>query len=87
MLAETLGVVVEVRKSRQLYMFENARIHLDSVDGLGTFVEFEVVGEETSHTRTLMRRLCQGFRFSENSGIPGSYADLILGSKVTSKGS
>jgi adenylate cyclase, class 2 len=78
MLAETLGVTVEVKKRRQLYMLENARIHLDTVEGLGTFVEFEVVGEETEATQPLMRRLRDGFGFAETSGIPGSYADLVM---------
>jgi predicted adenylyl cyclase CyaB len=86
MLAETLGVVAVVKKSRQLYMLGNARIHLDTVEGLGTFVEFEVVGEETSATQPLMRRLREGFRLQENSGIPGSYADLMLSNNRASPG-
>jgi predicted adenylyl cyclase CyaB len=32
-----------IKKKRLLYMVKNARIHLDEVDGLGTFLEIEVV--------------------------------------------
>src|SRR5690606_10757944 len=34
---------VIVRKSRQIFMFQNVRIHLDTVDGLGTFLELEAL--------------------------------------------
>jgi predicted adenylyl cyclase CyaB len=77
LLADALGVVTEVKKRRQLYMLENARIHLDMVEGLGPFVEFEVVGEETDRTQPLMRRLREGFGFAEEDGIAGSYADMM----------
>lgn len=45
-LAKALGVRVVVEKERQLLMLENARIHLDKVKNLGTFLEFEVVSSE-----------------------------------------
>jgi predicted adenylyl cyclase CyaB len=32
-----------VRKTRRLYLHRATRIHLDEVDGLGTFVELETV--------------------------------------------
>lgn len=34
---------VTVRKSRELWLLGNVRIHLDTVEGLGTFVEFEAL--------------------------------------------
>ena len=33
-----------VRKRRLLYMVGQSRVHLDSVEGLGDFVELEVSG-------------------------------------------
>src|ERR1044071_549990 len=46
-LAESLGAACGVRgkvvKRRQIYLYHNVRIHLDTVEGLGTFVEFEAV--------------------------------------------
>ena len=42
-LAQAYGVVGRVRKRRQLFLVKNTRIHLDEVEGLGTFMELEVV--------------------------------------------
>lgn len=36
-----LNRIVEVRKIRELYIYENTRIHLDKVDKLGYFLELE----------------------------------------------
>src|SRR4051812_31521940 len=48
-LASALGIKVEVRKRREWFLWHNVRIHLDTVDDLGTFIEFEAVlsGNET----------------------------------------
>ena len=43
LLAELLGVRRVVRKLREIGLFENVRIHLDRVEGLGDFVELEAV--------------------------------------------
>ena len=42
-LIAALGVRGVVRKRREIYHWRNVRIHLDDVEGLGTFVEFEAV--------------------------------------------
>jgi len=42
-LAAALGVRGIVKKRRRLYIYRNTRIHLDQVDGLGDFIELEVV--------------------------------------------
>src|SRR6185437_11060341 len=42
-LNAALGRVVVVFKRRQLFLWEGVRIHLDEVEGLGSFVEFEAV--------------------------------------------
>jgi adenylate cyclase class IV len=39
--SEPLPVWVTVKKKRELWMLGNTRIHLDSVEGLGNFLEFE----------------------------------------------
>jgi predicted adenylyl cyclase CyaB len=43
LLAELLGVHRVVRKQREIFLWENVRIHLDRVEGLGTFMELEAV--------------------------------------------
>jgi len=42
-LTAALGVRGRVRKVRSLYLVGRTRIHLDEVEGLGAFVELEVV--------------------------------------------
>ena len=60
-------------------MWENVRIHLDDVKGLGQFVELEAVTEEKgieeSHRRveTLMRAL----EISSELLVEGSYGDIV----------
>jgi adenylate cyclase class 2 len=43
MLNAALGVIAEIRKVRSLLMRRNVRLHLDRVEGLGSFGEIEAV--------------------------------------------
>ena len=79
-LALALGIRGVVRKIRYLYMAGQTRIHLDDVEGLGHFMELEVVmREEQSDSEgqaiaeDLMRRL--GVR--EDELIEMAYMDLL----------
>ena len=79
-LASTLGLRGEVRKVRQLLLWHNVRIHLDDVDRLGTFVEFEAVigpggDEAVGHAR--LEHLCLALSLSPADVQTGSYADLL----------
>jgi predicted adenylyl cyclase CyaB len=79
-LSAALGVRGVVRKRREVHMYHNVRIHLDDVEGLGTFVELEAVispevDEHVSLTR--LEALCGLLGLSRDDGIAGSYADLL----------
>jgi predicted adenylyl cyclase CyaB len=79
-LAEGLGVRGEVRKTRELWLWHNVRIHLDEVDGLGTFVEFEaVIDAANDEAISLVRLEEMGRRLGLKPGddVTGSYADLL----------
>lgn len=43
LLATALGIMGVVRKTRKLYLYGQTRIHLDDVEGLGHFLELEVM--------------------------------------------
>jgi len=71
---------VIVRKTRDLYLFENVRIHLDEVEDLGAFLEFEAqVGPkftvEKCHAR--IANLREQFAPTLGETISGSYSDLL----------
>jgi predicted adenylyl cyclase CyaB len=72
-----------VRKRRELYIFRDARIHIDDVEGLGTFVEFEVTGGETPASVATMRELRSSFGIGEESVIKVSYSDMILEKRIS----
>jgi len=72
------GVSVVVRKKRTLFLYQNARIHIDSVERLGTFIEFEVVvNRGKKQARALMQFLRKEFRVDPTSIVGGSYSDLL----------
>jgi predicted adenylyl cyclase CyaB len=79
-LAGALGVRGEVRKTRQLWMYHNVRIHLDDVAGLGTFIEFEAVisdADGDSVSRERLARLTEALEIRDEHRIAVSYSDLL----------
>jgi homotetrameric cytidine deaminase len=78
-LDAALGTRVVVDKRRHLLLYENVRIHLDDVDGLGAFVELEgVAAPDSDLTREheLVERLRAELGLGEP--VPVSYSDLLL---------
>ena len=79
-LTETLGVRGVVSKRRHIWLWENVRIHLDEVAGLGSFVEFEAVltspVEEVAAPGQL-NELCQALQIAANDLLAPSYGDLM----------
>lgn len=81
-LAGACGTLAVVEKARSLYLHGSARIHLDEVDGLGSFLEFEIVEEEPDASRSAMRSLRDAFCIREADVVRGSYSDLILAKRT-----
>jgi predicted adenylyl cyclase CyaB len=77
-LALPQGVVVV--KARTVLLLRNTRIHLDRVDGLGEFVELETVlrGQCEEDAWRELREIAALLGLPEETGIPGSYVDLLL---------
>jgi predicted adenylyl cyclase CyaB len=79
-LAAALGVRGVVRKRREIHHYHNVRIHLDDVEGLGTFVEFEAVlsphnDEAAAHADLEMLRHALGLADAEELAV--SNVDLL----------
>jgi len=82
MLAAALGVLTVVDKVRTLYLWENVRIHLDRVEGLGHFLEFEAVmapGEPDSEGFRKLTFLSDRFTIAHSDNLTHSYLDMMLG--------
>jgi predicted adenylyl cyclase CyaB len=78
-LSEALGALVEVKKKRTLWVYKNARIHVDEVANLGHFMEFEVmVVKGKKQALRLFNELVTRFGIQPNQMIAESYSDLLL---------
>jgi adenylate cyclase, class 2 len=80
-LLESLGVRAVVSKRRRLFLWRDVRIHLDRVDGLGDFLEFEAVAHEQSDLadeRQKVQQLRDAFGIRSEDLLDRSYSDLIL---------
>jgi homotetrameric cytidine deaminase len=80
-LDAALGTLVVVKKRRRLLIWEDVRIHLDRVEGLGTFLELEAValpGSDLEPERRTVERLRAELRIVDSALVAGSYSDLLL---------
>jgi predicted adenylyl cyclase CyaB len=81
---EVLGQVLETKavvvKHREVFLAGMTRIHLDEVDGLGTFVEFEVVltdDETDSDGERIVSVLMEQLGIRQEHLIERAYIDLL----------
>ena len=78
-LAAAHGVRGCVRKQRALWILDSTRIHLDDVDGLGSFVELETVsqGDPGAEERREHDRLRSALGLDPWATVDCSYIDLV----------
>ena len=70
-----------VVKARRLFFWKGVRIHLDRVEGLGDFIEFEaVIGEDLDRGSAgrLVEELRHAFGIEDGRLLSGSYCDLAM---------
>ncbi|XP_070710206.1 adenylate cyclase CyaB-like isoform X2 [Pempheris klunzingeri] len=80
-LSDALGVKGEVRKERRLFMIGQTRVHLDAVEGLGDYMELEVVmrpDQTVEEGQQVAEDLMEKLGVSKESLVTGAYMDLIL---------
>ncbi|XP_077639293.1 uncharacterized protein LOC110479262 [Lonchura striata] len=80
-LSQSLGVLGTVRKERLLLLLGQTRLHLDRVQGLGDFLELEVVlrpGQSERDGQRLARDLLRDLGVADSDLVPGAYLDLLL---------
>ena len=79
-LQTSLGVRGVVRKTRTLYRVGQTRIHLDDVEGLGSFVELEVVmqpAQSRADGVQIARGLMAQLEISDSDLVEQAYIDLL----------
>jgi homotetrameric cytidine deaminase len=80
-LDSALGTLVTVTKRRRVLLWENVRIHLDEVEGLGSYVELEGVAEaesDLSAEHDTVERVRRELGIDDRDLVAGSYSDLLL---------
>jgi adenylate cyclase class IV len=81
-LTRALGVTGRVRKQRWLVLAGATRIHLDRVEGLGDFLELEVVlreGQPEQQGHAQAQGLLKALGLDQEPLLAGSYLDLGRG--------
>ena len=79
-LERALGSGGRVRKRRLLLHVGQTRVHLDRVEGLGDFLELEVVmreGQPDAEGRAIAEGLMDALGLQAAERVPGAYVDLL----------
>jgi predicted adenylyl cyclase CyaB len=79
-LARAFGITGRVRKTRWLLLVGPTRIHLDAVEGLGEFIELEVVlhdGQPDAEGERIADELMAALGLAGAPRIAGAYLDLL----------
>ena len=80
-LTATLGRTGVVRKMRKLYLVGQTRIHIDEIEGLGEFLEPEVVlesGQTDLEGKQIASALLAEFGIEERQMVAEAYIDLLF---------
>lgn len=80
-LTGSLGIRTVVKKIRYLYLWQRVRIHLDQVDGLGSFIEFEAPVDQ-DHTleqaQEKVQSLMHAFGIAKSQLLAQGYGEMML---------
>lgn len=79
-LSGSNGVLGVVKKDREVFFVGQTRVHLDRVEGLGAFLELEVVLEEHESAEMgemIARKIMQKLNIEQSQLVSGAYFDLL----------
>lgn len=74
------GIRGVVKKTRYLYLVGQTRVHVDDVEGLGQFMELEVVmreGQGDAEGRAIAEGLMASLGVERSDLLEGAYMDLL----------
>lgn len=86
LLTTALGIDVVIDKRREIHFIGNVKIHLDEVEGLGTFVEIEAIDDDGTRPLEALRAQCEelmaAFGIRDEDLLAVSYSDLLRGKEA-----
>jgi predicted adenylyl cyclase CyaB len=81
-LMHACGILVEVKKEREIYFIGNVKFHVDTVPGLGNFVEIEAIDNDGFIGREKLLEQChfymQELGIRDEDLQTNSYSDMLL---------
>lgn len=80
-LESALGPLIVVAKRRRLWLWQGVRIHVDEVEGLGSFIELEAVipdAGDIDEAHGKISQLRAELEIGDADLIAGGYADLLM---------
>ena len=86
-LAEALGVFAVVDKKREIYFIDNVKFHIDTVEGLGNFIEIEAIDYDGTLGPEKLQQQCEYYMrelgIKHGDLLTNSYSDMIIGRELS----
>lgn len=82
-LCATRGEKVIIKKNRELWVYKHTRIHLDSVESLGRFLELETVisNIDMNEAQSEHSNIIEELHLSQCKRLDSSYGDMLLNNR------
>ncbi|XP_044735991.1 uncharacterized protein LOC123298142 [Chrysoperla carnea] len=87
-LSASLGVQGTVSKKRLLFLIGQTRVHVDEVDGLGSFIELETVLDATQSIEEghqILKELMSKLKIDTKKCLEVSYNDMLISAASSNK--
>jgi predicted adenylyl cyclase CyaB len=82
LLKKALGELVIVDKEREIYFIDNVKFHIDTVHGLGSFVEIEAISEQGEFSLEELQQQCEHYMerldIQAEELAEASYSDMLI---------
>jgi len=79
--SKLFDIFAVVEKEREIYFIENVKFHLDTVSGLGTFMEIEAIDHNGRRSSDELRTQCHGYMsllgIRPEDLLMSSYSDMV----------
>jgi predicted adenylyl cyclase CyaB len=80
-LLAALPTLIVVEKKREIYFIDHIKFHIDTLTGLGCFIEIEVIDATDAMDITKMKEQCQWYMelldVQKEDLMENSYSDML----------